>query len=291
MKNNNLIFGTAKMGLPNYANNNVNRLLKDSNSDILDFLHENGILKLDSAERYGDSHNLIGIFNQNKNKCFSVSTKVDNLIANDKNASKRLQKFAHTTINMLNVDKLDILYLHQNDTKIINDPYILEGIEELKSRNLINNSGISIYTEEELVLGLEKESFDYIQIPVSLYDSFLYDKILSQYNGSKVKFIGRSIFFRGFLFNQKSLYLKKFPDHHIFDEINRTINQMEIDLTDLTLSFLHQKSKLDSFIFSSSSIKDIEKILNFKSKEKLQIPFKLLELSSQFKSWSDLRLH
>ena len=119
----------------------------------------------------------------------------------------------------------------------------------------------------------------------------MYEKILSQYSGSKVKFIGRSIFFRGFIFNHKSLNLKKFTDHHIFDDINKIINQMEVDLLDLTLSFLNEKSKLDSFIFSSSSIKNIEKVLNFKSKEKLQIPSKLLELSSQFKSWSDLRMH
>jgi len=284
---NNLIFGTAKMGIKGYSTASNN--LVENNSEILNFLNKKDILKLDTAERYGESHKIIGQYNRSSNNPFNVSTKIDNLQINDKNVINRLIEFTKKSIETLNINKLDVLYLHQSDMKIISDPYILDGLMELKSKNLVRSIGISIYDETELEFGIESELFDCIQLPINLYDSYLYDKYVSKYKGDKIKFIGRSIFFRGYLFKNHSLPFEKFTDFSLYSKINELIKSLDTDLSYLTMSFLKEKVKLNSTIFSSSSTHNINNIISLNNTKKFEIPEKLLNLSSKYKTWGDLR--
>ena len=138
---NNLIFGTAKMGIKGYTANSHAKIV--DNSKLLNHLINKGIKKLDTAQRYGESHDIIAEYNRAKGNQFLISTKIDGLTPKDKNVSNKLFEFTTKTIERLNIEKLDILYLHQNDLQIISDPYIIDGLNELKSKKLISKIGIS----------------------------------------------------------------------------------------------------------------------------------------------------
>ena len=284
---NNLIFGTAKMGIKGYTANSQAKVA--DNSKLLDYLIYKGVTRLDTAERYGESHDIIADYNLTRGNQFLISTKIDSLTPKDKNVSKKLIEFTTKTIERLNIEMLDILYLHQNDLQIISDPYIIDGLKELKSKKLISKTGISIYEESELEFGLDSEWYDCIQFPLNIYDSFLYDKYISNYDSKRIKFIARSIFFRGYLFNNNISNFKKFMDFPMFFKINQLIKDLDIDLSYLTMSFLKEKTKLDSIIFSSSSIENINKIISFNNAKKIYIPEEIITLSSKYKTWGDLR--
>ena len=284
---NNLTFGTAKMGIKSYAANSQVKAV--DNSKLLDYLIFKGVTRLDTAQRYGESHDIIADYNRKRGSQFLISTKIDNLIPNDKNVSKKLLEFTTKTIERLNIEMLDILYLHQNDMQIISDPYIIDGLNELKSKKLISKTGISIYEESELEFGLDSEWYDCIQFPINIYDSFLYDKYISKFDSKSVQFIARSIFFRGYLFSNNILNIKKFIDHDMYFELNKLVKDLGEDLSELTFSFLARKTKIDSIIFSTSSIKNIDKIINSTNIKSIYIPENIIELSSKYKTWGDLR--
>ena len=60
--NNKLILGTVQMGLPYGINNSTGKVSLEDSLEILDYAFENGIKTLDTAEAYGNAHEVIGIF-------------------------------------------------------------------------------------------------------------------------------------------------------------------------------------------------------------------------------------
>lgn len=77
ISNHKLILGTVQMGLPYGINNSVGKVsLKDSHS-ILEYAFENGIKLLDTAEAYGNAHQVIGSFHHSRpEKTFEIITKL-----------------------------------------------------------------------------------------------------------------------------------------------------------------------------------------------------------------------
>ena len=74
---NNLTFGTAKMGIKSYAANSQEKAV--DNSKLLDYLIL-GVTRLDTAQRYGESHDIIADYNRKRGSQFLISTKIDNLM-------------------------------------------------------------------------------------------------------------------------------------------------------------------------------------------------------------------
>ena len=71
-----LILGTVQFGLNYGINNTKGKPEKKTVFEILSSAYENGIKYLDTAELYGDAHDLIGEFHKlNPTKKFEIITK------------------------------------------------------------------------------------------------------------------------------------------------------------------------------------------------------------------------
>ena len=70
--NNKLILGTAQMGLDYGINNLSGKVSKNKSIEILEYAFDNGIRILDTAEVYGNAHEIIGFYHKlNPNKKFN----------------------------------------------------------------------------------------------------------------------------------------------------------------------------------------------------------------------------
>ena len=103
----------------------------------------------------------------------------------NKNSKNEMIESVSKSLDKLNINCLNLCYLHQNDMNIISDPYIHEGILELKQKNLILHSGTSIYSQEELNYSLESNLFDYVQVPMNIIDLKFYNSFIKK-NSDKI---------------------------------------------------------------------------------------------------------
>ena len=72
---NKIVVGTVQFGLHYGVNNVSGRPSKEMAYSILDFAFENKIRLLDTAEAYGDSHEVIGNYHRQSENKFEVITK------------------------------------------------------------------------------------------------------------------------------------------------------------------------------------------------------------------------
>ena len=95
------------MGLSYGINNAKGKVSLNDSLEILEYAFDNGIDTLDSAESYGNAHEVIGIFHElNPDKIFKVITKLPNQVNND--VVKKVDGY----LKELNVNQLDTLMLH-----------------------------------------------------------------------------------------------------------------------------------------------------------------------------------
>ena len=254
-----LCLGTVKVGVPTYGYSLTNSI---NNHNTL-FLRatEIGITCFDTSPRYANSEKIIGNFIKKHSKKLFISTKIDNLNTNDKSVIHKMRESVLRSIENLNVEFLDLCYLHQNEVSVISNEYVLDGLNQLKQEGLIDNIGVSIYSGEELDYTLKSNSFDWVQIPVNIMDTSFYNRIIE--SGSTINIAARSIFLQGVIFNSAAIK-KKIPDA---DRMMESLNliksfgdQHNLKLIDLAVSYVCSLSSLDQVLVGTASIKNLEKV-------------------------------
>lgn len=289
MKKANLCLGTVKFGDPQYGFSNKRGSF--SFDEILSECLNLGIELFDTSPRYMDSELILGkFFSENKINPF-VSTKIDNLVINDKNTPKIMRGSIQNSLKRLNKRTIDLCYLHQNDIEIISDKYVIKGLNLLKEEGLIKEAGTSIYSTEELAYTVESLNYEWIQAPINILDISFYNKIIS-YN-SPIKIAARSIFLQGIIFN-KSRIIDLIPESELaiqaIDKIDSLAKRYDKSFKEFAVGYLFNLKKLSLIIFGSTSIENInfvnnQKKLNFNEGLMSQISY----VSSAPKSWTNPR--
>ena len=140
-----ITLGTAQIGLDYGINNSQGKKSKVQNLKILKTAYEKGVRNLDTAEIYGNSHNIIGDFhNKYSDYLFNVNTKISNL----KNLP--LKDLVNNYLDTMNIKFLDCLMFHNyNIYKKYSNK--IPQLIDLKKKGLINNIGVSVYSNSEIV--------------------------------------------------------------------------------------------------------------------------------------------
>ena len=268
--NSKLILGTVQMGLPYGINNTIGKVPLDNSLKILDYAFNNGIRTLDSAEAYGDSHEVIGNYHNKFNNSFKVISKF---------SSKRLDlpnnliERVHENLHTLNVKSLYSYMFHTfNDLKI-NYNNFKEDLLYLKNLNKINKIGVSIYTNEELEEVLKYEDIGLIQIPFNLFDnSFHRKEILLKAKSKGVEVHVRSAFLQGLFFKDiNTIKGKMLPLKPYLIQLEDIKNKYNINTETLALKYVLQKDYIDNVLIGVDSITQLKKNIEICSKD-IDIP-------------------
>ena len=194
---NKLILGTVQFGLNYGINNTKGKPEKDTVFEILSYAYENGIRNLDTAELYGNAHDLIGEFHKlNPIKKFKIITKFPH------HFDESLDNKINTYLNQLNIDKLNAIFFHSFDSYLKNKEQ-LENIIRLKNK-VVKLIGVSVYTNKEMNEVIDDINIDIIQIPFNLFDNLNLRGELLKKAKKKNKIIHtRSAFLQGLFFMKK----------------------------------------------------------------------------------------
>ena len=163
-----IILGTAQFGLDYGINNNTGKPNYTEVKSILDCAYNNNINFLDTAEAYGNSHEIIGNYHENSDNKFQVITKYcPARLDLPKNISERINHH----LKILNISNLYCYMFHNYDD--FKDYFNLFKLEllELRSRGIIKKIGVSLHNNDNINDVLENKEIGLIQLPYNLFDN------------------------------------------------------------------------------------------------------------------------
>lgn len=252
-----LILGTVQMGLPYGINHGRNIEFKDTEI-ILNRAFTAGINELDTAEAYGNAHNVIGKYHElNPEQQFKVITKLPKEINND------IELKINEYLKELRVNKLEAIMFHAFDT-LKQNPNALNILCDLKEQNLINKIGVSVYTNKEFESLIEYDKVDLIQLPYNLFDNHNIRGELIKSAKEKGKIIHtRSAFLQGLFFMSPSHKNKIVASLNTELLLLRDIAKDEnITLASLALNYCLQKKEIDKVLIGVDNIDQFEQNLS-----------------------------
>ena len=250
--NSKLILGTVQFGLNYGVNNTVGKPSKENIKSILDSAYNSGIQLLDTAEAYGDSQNKIGEYHNNSTYKFNVITKFS---SNVEEFSLNIIERVHNNLKILDVDKLYCYMFHSfDDFENYFDNY-RKDLLLLKKHGIIDNIGVSVYTNNELESVLKFDEISLVQLPFNLLDND--NKRRSILKKAKIKGIEihtRSVFLQGLFFKKTSELGDKIKP---LEPYLRSLNDLcdkDYKINDLALNYVCNKKNIDRVLIGVDNV-------------------------------------
>lgn len=254
-----LVLGTVQMGLDYGINNSYGKISTEESHKILFKAYSSGITTLDTAEVYGNAHQVIGFFHNHHPDCkFNIISKVPyNIEANS------IEIKVKEYLEELEVSCLEVLMFHSFDS-FINNRKAIDVLVDLKFKGYVNHVGVSVYTNEQMEYLLNEDEISVVQLPFNLLDNFTIRGNLIKQLKAKGKIIHtRSAFLQGLFFknldNQNKIVQELQSELEILKQITL---KFDCSIEELALSYCMQQAYIDSVIVGVDSINQLEANLN-----------------------------
>lgn len=252
-----LILGTVQFGLKYGINNNSQKPNQYEVNEILLHAHQSGIRSLDTAEAYGDAHEVIGRFHRDyPSNIFNIITKLPADIEGVEQG--KIEKY----LCELNVGKLKGIMFHSYDTYKKNAP-IISMLNSYKAEGKVDSVGVSIYTNKEMEDVISDDRIDLIQLPFNLFDNAnLRGEIINKAKDKGKTIHTRSVFLQGLFFTS---LLKDNPIIKALIEelkyIHKFSEQINISLQKLALNYCLQQKGIDQVLIGVDNLKQLKQNL------------------------------
>jgi aryl-alcohol dehydrogenase-like predicted oxidoreductase len=162
-----LCLGTVQFGLPYGVTNQAGQVAETEVRRILNLAAASGIELLDTAQAYGMAETVLG-------RCWPKDAPrrlISKLPAGAPPESWEASLI--TCLQRLSAPKLDGFLLHRASDLLAPDgEALLDWLEDLQGRGLVQRIGVSIYDASELD-GLPLDRLQLVQLPLSVYDQRL----------------------------------------------------------------------------------------------------------------------
>jgi aryl-alcohol dehydrogenase-like predicted oxidoreductase len=262
-----LILGTVQFGLAYGINNLKGKPDKETVFEILSYAHQNGIRYLDTAELYGDAHDLIGEFHKtNPSKKFQIITKFPH------DFEESLDHKISTYLSQLNVERLNAILFHSFDS-YLNHREQIGDMVKFKSKKF-KYLGVSVYTNEEMNEVIEDINIDIIQTPFNLFDNLnLKGKLLQKAKAKNKIILTRSAFLQGLFFmkkdNPNAVRIKLEKE---WNAINAIAQKSLISIGSIALNYCLVQPNIDGVLIGVDSLDQLKENISF-SKQKIPLQY------------------
>ena len=249
-----LILGTVQFGLKYGINNTIGKPNKEEVLSLLKVAYSSGIRILDTAEAYGNAHQLIGDYHKKKHDYkFKIITKFPHNIRHDLIKNKVLEY-----LDIMYVKTLDVIMFHSFDS-FKSNYNALKTLYELKSDGLINNIGVSVYTNTQLESLLNEDLITVVQLPFNLLDNSNVRGDLINQLKIKGKIIHtRSAFLQGLFFKNTSedMSIVQALKPHL-KTLNKITKKQGCTMEELALSYCIKQKNIDNIIIGVDSLSQL----------------------------------
>ena len=256
--NDKLILGTVQFGLNYGINNTEGKPEKENVFQILSYAHESGIRYLDTAELYGNAHDLIGEFHETyPEKKFEIITKFPHEFGNT------LEDKINTYLDQLSVTHLHAILFHSFES-YVNHSAALKG----KMKN-VDKIGVSVYTNEQMEVVINDININIIQIPFNLFDNINLRGSLLIKAKQKNKIIHtRSAFLQGLFFMKKNNTNKiRVKLEKELEIIYSVCSKYSISVGSLALNYCLNQPNIDGVLIGVDNLSQLEENISYSNSD------------------------
>jgi len=272
---NKLILGTAQFGFNYGINNSTGKVSKHEAFKILDYAYKNNIRTIDTAESYGNSQQILGMYlAANPTKKFKIITKID---INKNYEKTHLIDSIISSKELLNINFFEGYMFH--DYKFFKDSeYLFSKLEKAKEMGLLKTLGISLYNNNEIEDIIQNYNFDFIQIPFNLLDNSSKRKsILIMAKERNIDVHVRSVFLQGLFFKSKEIMPTKLkPLIKYINDLEEICLERNISIDELAIKYNYSKSYIDKIIFGVDNLNQLKRNIEI-MKSNILIPNKTID--------------
>jgi aryl-alcohol dehydrogenase-like predicted oxidoreductase len=247
-----LIIGTAQFGMSYGIANAVGKVRFSEVARILDLAWSSGICTLDTAKSYGASESVIGCYLQQRRHCsWSVITKLS-----DKNNGVSCQ--IDDSQDKLMIQAKAVL-AHSSDLYV--DCWFQEGMKKAKNEGKVEQIGVSLYSEDEIVRVMDSTlTPDIIQLPINLLDTRLYRSgTLRALSNSGVEVHARSVFLQGMFFLAEKQLTRRFTGALPYiSELTAIASKVGLTLAELSLLWLTGLQEVTKVVIGVDDVVQLE---------------------------------
>jgi len=246
-----IVLGTAQLGLHYGINNATGKPSRDCALAILCKAKELGYTALDTAEAYGDAHEIIGSYNRNHEK-FAVLTKLDKSLKFT--SSSEFERHFTSTLATLGVETLNTYYFHDFSTYTQFEHW--ESLLKLQKQGQVEKLGVSIYLNEEALVVARDKRIDVVQMPYNLLDNNYKREIaLIELKGQNKEVHARSIFLQGLFFRSiPALPLKLRSLEPYLNTVVSIAQKYNITIRNLALGYVFCNPLVDRIIIGAETV-------------------------------------
>lgn len=198
---NKLVLGTVQLGMQYGINNNAGQPSNEEALEILHYAQQHGINILDTADAYGSAMERIGEYHARQSSLPETSAANFRIITKfHADSETHLPSKAAQAITKLNVSSL-YCYQYHRFSDVLAFPHLQTQLLDLKVQGMIERIGVSVYTNDEILLAAASPLIDVIQLPFNLLDNMrLRGDALRQAKNAGKEIHTRSVFLQGLFF-------------------------------------------------------------------------------------------
>lgn len=250
---NKIVLGTVQFGLTYGINNTSGKPNQEKVNEILATAYDSGICYLDTAEAYGDAHQVIGEFHKtHPDQIFHIITKLPHDLEDD--VDQKIEKY----LVELNVSQLHAILFHSYRTYKENQ-HIIQLLNTYKKAGKIEYIGVSVYTNEQIEDVIEDDDIDLIQLPFNLFDNLNLREDTLKRARMKGKIIHtRSAFLQGLFFtslqtaNETVLSLAAELEY-----IRKLSKSYQVSLPKMALNYCLQQPDIDNVLIGVDNLEHL----------------------------------
>ena len=253
-----LCLGTVQFGLPYGVTNQGGQVPEDEVSRILDLAASSGIELLDTAQAYGTAETVVG-------RCWPTGASRRLVSKLSPEAGRQnWEASLITSMERLQAQKLDGFLLHRASDLIAPDgKALIDWLEGLRERGLVERIGVSIYETSELD-GLPLDRLQLVQLPLSVYDQRpIRDGTISRLQELGIAVHVRSVLLQGLLLQTPQHWPEHlspaFREHHA--QWHEHLHQNGISLLAGALSFVRGCEGVEAVLCGVLSQNELVEIL------------------------------
>lgn len=257
-----LAIGTASFGMSYGISNSDGKVNTTTANEILELAKFNNISVLDTAIAYGDSEENLGKIGVGS---FNVISKLPSIPSNTKNIKKWIISETKESIERMGIKNLYALLLHSPQQLL--GPFgkeIYDSLVELKTSEIVQKIGISVYSPDELNSLLSIGDFDLVQCPMNIIDQRLANSgWLKTLKSKNIEVHTRSCFLQGLLLLTNDKIPKKFNNwDSLWLEWNRWLTNNGYSAFHVCLSYCLSFNEIDHVIVGVENTFQLQEILS-----------------------------
>lgn len=281
-----LCLGTASFDM-DYGVSNTSGIPRTKEiNEILNLAKENNISFLDTAPSYGNAQKIISDFGA---EWTNLITKLG--VENSPRRSDYLNSL-HNSLKILKKSEIYGILIHRPEfLEGANKKVIWSSLREMKSNNMVNKIGYSLYDTENLGEIYNQFKPDFIQIPMNVFDTRFYDSLwLQKFKDDGVEVFVRSIFLQGLLLMEEKKIDNYFvPWKYHLRQFHTYCHSIGVKPIDYCIQFIKSFSEIDAFIFGVQKKSELQEVIHYNSSSELSYKISKSKFSTTEKGLIDPR--